>query len=54
MPNRTIILALAALLAVGVGFALSFFELIILAVIMAVIAVTLGLRRRPIHDAPRR
>ena len=54
MPNRTIILALAALVAVGVGFALSFFELIILGVIMAAVAVTLGLRGRPTHDAPRR
>ena len=54
MPNRTLILALAAMLAVGAGFALSFFELIILGAIMAVVAIGLGLRRRPAHDSPHR
>jgi hypothetical protein len=54
MPNRTLILALAAMLAIGVGFALSFFELIILGGIMAIVAVSLGLRRRPTHDSPHR
>lgn len=46
MTNRTLILAIAGLLAVAVGFALSFFELIILGVIATIVAVTLGLRRR--------
>jgi hypothetical protein len=54
MLNRTLILAIAAAIAIGVGVAASFFELIVLGVIAALVAVGLGLRRRPTHDAPGR
>jgi hypothetical protein len=43
MLNRTLILALAAVLAIAVGFATSFFELIVLGIVAAVV---LGVRDR--------
>jgi hypothetical protein len=54
MNNRTLILATAAVIAVAVGVAASFFELIVLGVIAAIVAVALGLRRRSTREAPGR
>ena len=51
MPNRTLILALAAVIAIVVGSAASFFELIALGVIAAIVAVALGLRGRLTRQA---
>jgi hypothetical protein len=49
MINRTLILAIAALVAIVAGAALGFFELIVLGVIAAIVAVALGLRSRATH-----
>lgn len=50
MLNRTVILAIAAVIAIVVGAALSFFELIVLGVIAAIVSVALFLRRDPAHE----
>lgn len=47
MLNRTIILAAAAVIALAVGFATGFFELIVLGAIAGIVAVGLGLKRQP-------
>lgn len=52
--NRTLVLAVAAVLAVVVGVALSFFELIVLGVVVAAISAFLYLRREPAHETARR
>jgi hypothetical protein len=54
MLNRTLILTIAAVIAIVVGVAASFFELIVLGVIAAVVAVGLGLRRQPTNETPGR
>lgn len=54
MPNRTVILALAAVLAIVVGAAASFLELTALGVIAAIVAVALALRGRLARQAPGR
>lgn len=54
MTNRTLILAIAALVAIVVGAALSFFELTILGVLAAIAAVALTLKSRLTHQAPGR
>jgi hypothetical protein len=54
MLNRTLILALAAVIAIVVGVAASFFELTVLGVIAAIVAVALGLRGRLTREAPGR
>jgi hypothetical protein len=54
MLNRTLILTIAAVIAVAVGVAASFFELIVLGVIAAIVAVGLRLRRQPTHQTPGR
>ena len=46
MLNRTLILGLAAVIAIVVGSAASFFELTALGVVAAIVAVALGLRGR--------
>jgi hypothetical protein len=47
MLNRTLILGIAALIFVAVGFATGFFELIVLGAVAAVVAVAPRLRRQP-------
>jgi hypothetical protein len=54
MLNRTLILGIAAVIAIAVGLAVSFFELIVLGVIAAIVSVVLGLRRQPTHETPGR
>jgi hypothetical protein len=54
MLNRTVIPAVAAVIAVVVGVAASFFELTVLGVIAAIVAVALGLKGRHTHQAPGR
>jgi hypothetical protein len=54
MLNRTLILAIAAVLAIVIGAATSFFELIALGIVVALVAVGLGLRRRAAHEVPGR
>ena len=54
MLNRTLILGLAAVMAIVVGSAVSFFELTALGVIAAVVAVALALRGRLTRQAPGR
>ena len=54
MRNRTLILGIAAMLAIAVGLAVSFFELIVLGVITAIVSVVLSLRRSPRHETPGR
>jgi hypothetical protein len=54
MSNRTIILAAAAVIAVGIGFATGFFELIVLGAIAGIVAVVLGLKRQPAPEARQR
>lgn len=51
MRNRTLILALAAVIAIVVGAAASFFELTALGVIAAIFAVAIGLRGRLTRQA---
>ncbi|HEY7076393.1 MAG TPA: hypothetical protein VH418_13535 [Solirubrobacteraceae bacterium] len=52
--NRTLVLAIAAVAAIAVGVATSFFELIVLGVVAAVAAVVLGVRDRVTGGAPSR
>ena len=54
MLNRTLILGIAATLAIAVGLAVSFFELVVLGVIAAIASVFLGLRHSPTHETPGR
>jgi membrane protein implicated in regulation of membrane protease activity len=54
MLNRTVILAIAAVIAIVVGVAAGFFELTVLGVIAAIVAIALGLRGRPAREAPGR
>ena len=54
MLNRTLILGLAAVVAIGVGLAVSFFELTVLGVLAAIVSVALGLRRQPTRETPGR
>jgi hypothetical protein len=54
MLNRTLILALAAVLAIVVGAAASFLELTALGVIAAIVALALGLKGRLTRHAPGR
>lgn len=54
MLNRTLILALAAVVAIVVGAAASFFELTALGVVAAIVALVLGLRDRLARQAPGR
>jgi hypothetical protein len=49
--NRTLVLAVAAVLAIVVGVALSFFELIVLGIVAVAISLLLYLRREPAHGA---
>jgi hypothetical protein len=51
MVNRTLVLAIAAGLAVVLGVALSFFELIILGVLAGIVSPILFLRREPAQGA---
>jgi hypothetical protein len=54
MMNRTLIPAVAAPVLIAVGLATSFFELIVLGAIAAVVALVLAVKRQPGHDAPER
>ena len=54
MLSRTVILGIAAVIAIGVGLAVSFFELTVVGVLAAIVAVVLGLRRQPPREAPGR
>jgi hypothetical protein len=54
MHNRALILGLAAVIAVVVGAALSFFELTALGVIAAIVAIALALRGQLTRQAPGR
>lgn len=54
MLNRTVILGIAAVIAIGVGLAVSFFELTVVGVLAAIVAVVFGLRRQPTREAPGR
>jgi len=54
MHNRTLILGLAAVIAMVVGAALSFFELTALGVIAAIVATALALRGQLTRQAPGR
>ena len=54
MLNRTLILGIAAVVAIVAGVAASFFELIVLGAIVAIAAIGLGLRRRPTQETPGR
>jgi hypothetical protein len=49
MTSRALILAIAAAAAIVAGVAASFFELTVVGVIAAFVAIALGLRRRPTH-----
>lgn len=54
MINRTLILAIAAAVAIAAGVAASFFELTVLGVFAAIVAVAVGLRGRRTREAPGR
>jgi membrane protein implicated in regulation of membrane protease activity len=54
MHNRTLILGLAAVIAIAVGAALSFFELTALGVIAAIVAIALAVGGRLTRQAPGR
>jgi hypothetical protein len=54
MLNRALILGIAAVIAIAIGLAASFFELIVLGVIAAIGSVALGRRRQPTHQTPGR
>ena len=54
MLNRTLILATAAVIAIAVGVAASFFELTVLGVIGVIVAVALALKDRLTDEAPGR
>jgi hypothetical protein len=47
MHHRALILAIAAAIAIAAGAATSLFELIVVGVLAALVAVVLGLRREP-------
>lgn len=49
MLNRTLILAIGAVIAIVVGAALGFFELIVLGILGATVSVVLALRTKPTH-----
>ena len=51
MLNRTVILGIAAVIAIVVGLAVSFFELTILGVLAAIVCVALAVRRQPTHES---
>jgi hypothetical protein len=46
MLNRTVIVAIVAVVAIAIGVAASFFELIVLGVLAAIVALALTLRDR--------
>ena len=46
MSTRTVVLALAAVIALVVGAAVSFFELIVLGIVAAIVAVVFAMRDR--------
>ena len=50
MLNRTLVLTITAVIAIVVGLAASFFELVALGVIAAIVAAFLALRRQPTHE----
>jgi membrane protein implicated in regulation of membrane protease activity len=54
MSNRTVILWIAAAMAIVVGLAASFFELTVLGVLAAIVCVALAVRRRPTQETPGR
>jgi hypothetical protein len=54
MSNRTVILGIAAALAIVVGLAVSLFELTVVGVLAAIACVALAVRRRPTHETPGR
>jgi hypothetical protein len=54
MLNRTLILGIAAVIAIVVGLAVSFFELTAVGVVAALVSVALGLRRQPTQETPGR
>jgi uncharacterized membrane protein YccC len=54
MLNRTLWIAIAAVLAIAVGFALSFFELILLGVLGAIVAAVLAVKGRTAGGTPGR
>jgi len=54
MLNRTLILGIAAVIAIAVGLATSFFELTVLGVLAAIGCVALGLRRQRTREMPGR
>ena len=54
MLNRTLILGIAAVIAIAVGLAVSFFELTLLGVLAAIVSVVFGLRRQPTRETPGR
>lgn len=54
MLNRTLILALVAMIAIVVGAAAGFFELTAVGVLAAIAAVAFGLRSRRTRQAPGR
>ena len=51
MLNRTVILGIAAVIAIVAGLAVSFFELTILGVLTAIVCVALAVRRRPTQES---
>lgn len=54
MLNRTLIIAIASVIAIAAGVAASFFELTVLGVLAAIVAVALGLTGRRTREAPGR
>lgn len=54
MLNRPLVLGLAAVIAIAVGSAVSFFELTALGVIAAIVAVALAVRGRLTREVPGR
>jgi len=54
MPVSPTVLAITALIALAAGAALSFFELILLGIALAIAALALWLKRRPTRGAARR
>jgi hypothetical protein len=54
MSKRTVILGLAAAIAIVVGLAASFFELTVVGVLAAIFSVARAVRRQPTREAPGR
>ena len=54
MRNRTLILGIAAVIAIGFGLAAGFFELTVLGVIAALASVILGVRSKFANELPER